>query len=106
MVLAAQNGFKIDRKIKQTSIKNPSNNYMKTVAKKDPKRMPESSLEVSKRASEKSINKNTKIIHAGHASFAGLGTAVPSKPCGAAGPREQLKPYDHSTACHRARWRT
>ena len=105
MVLAAQNGFKIDRKMKQISIKIPSNNYIKKVAKNGPKRMPGSSQKVSKRESEKAYKKDTKIIHAGHAGFARSGTAVPSKPCGAAGPREQLKPYDHSTACHRARWR-
>ena len=88
MVLAAQNGFKIDCKMKQTSIQIPSKNYIKKVAKNGPKRMPGSSQEVSKRESEKASKKITKIIHAGHAGFAGPGTAVPSKPCGAAGPRD------------------
>ena len=73
-----------------------------------PKRDQEATRKRQKRSPKKQPKKMIKIIDAGNAGFARFftsGTAVPSKPCGAAGPREQQKPYDHSTACHRARWR-
>ena len=71
----------------------------KQVTQNGSKRRPARSQEGKKRSPNKHPKKGTKIIHASHASFARRGTAVPSKPCGAAGPRGQLKPYEHSTAC-------
>ena len=52
----------------------------------------------SKNRSKIKVWKSMKIIHGPDASLAANGTAVPSKTLNP-GPRGQLKPYEHSTAC-------
>ena len=83
MVLAAQNGFKFRRtneaNMDQNAKQKLYQNSCQKGTEKDARKQPGS----VKKGVRKSIKK-TKIIHDSHASFAGPGTAVPSKSCGAA----------------------